>query len=259
MHSITDLERMITAPRDRRAVYDLTQAVLRGNHRPVSPFGDADLRDHEGFGDDYDDRVVTADPLHQFVPTDEIPFAADDDREEGDNEGIEDWDGEDFPPEGTILVHRSPEVKEQLRASRRQGVSRFRTKTIILEGRVAIAKPEPAKGNGNGHGHKPATPPVGKFLTGTVVEQFPEHGLHVEAEGVGCVRVPIALERGHGSWSAAKQWLMGFQLGAKVRVKVVRVPVNGHMIVETVLSDRHPRPWWQRKAGPQPAQAPAAN
>lgn len=179
-------------------------------------------------------------------------------------------------PEGAIEVFRSREVNEQVNAGRRQGSPRFNTaaicrkaveaaqlvsKAIVAEeSRKAVeaqkataAKPEPVKGNGN----RP-TPPVGKFLTGVVIDQG-HKGLLVDIGNGLEARVPIADERGHGSWDAAAAWVLGFKPGTKVRVKVVRVLMNGHAIIEAILADRHPRPWWRKKEVNGQVEAPVAN
>lgn len=181
-------------------------------------------------------------------------------------------------PEGTILVHRSPEVEAQTNADRRQGSPVFNTAArcqqaveatwLVSEALMAeeeaqkaaaAAAPKPVKGNGNGHAAEvQAQPAVGKFLTGTVIDQGPK-GLLVDAGGIEA-RVPIALEMGHGSWERAAAWVLGFKPGMQVRLMVQYV--NGH--IEAVLTTRHRRPdgwqppkWACRRSRQE--QAPVAN
>lgn len=171
-------------------------------------------------------------------------------------------------PEGIVETFRSAEVETQATAGRRRGVpvhntaailrarveaARIVSKAIVAEeARKAVeAKPEPRKSSGNGG--RPTIPPVGKFMTGTVVDQGPK-GLMVDIGNGLEARVPISYEHGHGSWDAAAAWVLGFKPGSRVRIKVIRV--NG--VIEAVLSDRHPRPFWKRGVTAE-QEAPAAN
>lgn len=168
-------------------------------------------------------------------------------------------------PEGTVEVFRSPEA--QAMVGRRQGgAPRFNTAAILrgaveaaklvsktlvaeetrkaVEAKAAAIKPAPPKGNGNGR--KPAMPPVGKFLKGTVVGSGPL-GLLVEVEGGTEVRIAVDDEFGHGSKTEARRWLHGHTVGQKVRVRVKCV--NG-AIYGVLTYEKHPRPW-QRRPQPQ--------
>lgn len=226
-------------------------------------FGDPDaLKAVEAYEDAEEIRDLPAHLIAQFDEND------DEDDGEGTIAALDPKYLEGRRP-GAISTYRSAEVVAQATDGRRQGVPRFGI-AARLHGMVDVvrfverhiakagadrkaaeasratettAKPEPPKGNGNGH---KSAPSVGKFLAGIVVDQGPK-GLLVDIGNGLFARVPIADERGHGSWDAAATWVLGFKPGTKVRIRVIRT--NGHM--EAILADRHPRPFWKKEVNQQ--------